>query len=166
MTSPIRPTDGEARRLARALLETARFAALGVLDENGHPLVTRVAFALDDKAAPLSLVSDLSAHTRALRQNPACSLMVGEPGDRGEPLSHPRLSLQCDAAFTPSGSGAHRALADHYLQRHPAAKLYLQFSDFRFLRFHVKSALLNGGFGKAFHLGPADLGLPDAGQPG
>lgn len=165
MTSPIRPTDDEARRLARDLMHAARFAALGVLDENGHPLVTRVAFGVDPEGAPLSLVSDLSAHTSALRQTPACSLLIGEPGAKGEPLSHPRLSLQCDAVFTASGSAAHQTLAAHYRVQHPAAKLYLQFSDFSFARFHVKSALLNGGFGKAFHLVPADLGLPDPEQP-
>ncbi|MFW8636543.1 HugZ family protein [Cribrihabitans pelagius] len=159
MPSPIRPTGDEARRLARALMEGARFAALGVLDADGHPLVTRVAFARDAEGAPLSLVSDLAAHTAALRRTPACSLLVGEPGTKGDPLTHPRLSLMCDAAFTPRGSAAHETLAAQYLERHPAAKLYLQFTDFAFARFHVKSALLNGGFGKAFRLTATDLGL-------
>ncbi|MFW8594400.1 HugZ family protein [Cribrihabitans neustonicus] len=159
MPSPIRPTDDDARRLARALMEDARFAALGVLDADGSPLVTRVAFALDAEGAPLSLVSDLAAHTPALRRTPACSLLVGEPGKKGDPLTYPRLSLMCNAAFCAHGSAAHGALAAHYLAGHPRAKLYLQFSDFSFVRFHVKSALLNGGFGKAFRLTAADLGL-------
>lgn len=101
MTDPIRPTDEDARQLARNLMSKARFAALGVIDQSGCPLVTRVAFGLCPKGRPISLVSTLSAHTRALQENPACSFMVGEPEDRGDPLTHPRLSLQGRARFIP-----------------------------------------------------------------
>ena len=54
----------------------------------------RVAVATDAQGTPVTLVSDLSHHTRALRADPACSLLVGEPGEKGDPLTHPRLSLQ------------------------------------------------------------------------
>ena len=48
MTDLIRPTDDEARTLARTLLDTARFAALGVLlPDTGAPMVTRIALARD-----------------------------------------------------------------------------------------------------------------------
>ena len=52
MTDLIRPTDDEARTLARTLLDTARFAALGVLlPDTGAPMVTRIALARDDRGA-------------------------------------------------------------------------------------------------------------------
>ncbi|NSY39104.1 HugZ family protein [Leisingera sp. ANG59] len=157
MADVIRPTDDEARRLARGLMETARSAALGVLLEGGQPLVTRVAFGLDLHGHPISLVSDLAQHTQALRQHTACSLLVGEPGIKGDALTHPRLSLLAEADFVPHESPDHDALAKAYLRHQPKAKLYLQFADFGFIRFTVTAAHLNGGFGKAFRLAAADL---------
>ncbi len=159
---PIRPTDDDARSLARALIDSATYGALGVIDrESQTPMVTRIAVGTDIDGTAVTLVSDLSAHTRALKANPACSLLVGEPGDKGDPLVHPRLTLQCRASFLRHGEDGHAALRNHYLASHPKAKLYIDFGDFSFVRFNVTSALLNGGFGQAFHLTPADLQLSD-----
>ena len=142
------------------MLDRARFAALAVVLEDGAPMVSRVAFGLSPEGAPLTLISNLAAHTRALRANPACSLLVGEPGPKGDPLTHPRLTLQARARFTGKGDAGHDALAAHYLRDHPKAKLYIGFADFAFALFSVSAAHLNGGFGKAFRLTPADMGLP------
>ncbi len=158
---PIRPTDEDARQLARSLLDTARFGALGVIDpETGGPMVTRVAVGVTADRTPLLLVSTLSAHTGALRAQPACSLMVGEPGAKGDPLTHPRLSLQADARFVPRDATAHAALRESWLRDHPKAKLYIDFADFGFVLLEPRHALLNGGFGKAYRLGPDDLAPP------
>lgn len=154
MPDPIRPTDDTARSLARDLLAGARHGALGTLDDAGFPLVTRVAVGWDG-TAPLILVSALSAHARALRARPACGLMVGEPGARGDPLTHPRLSLTARAE--PADKATLREL---WLRDHPKAALYYDFADFFMLRLAVAAAHLNGGFGKAWVLTPADLRLP------
>ncbi|QDC08465.1 HugZ family protein [Oceanicola sp. D3] len=160
MTDPIRPTDDEARAMARALLDDARFGALGVLD-GGVPMVSRIAVGTDAGGGPVTLVSSLSAHTGALRAEPVCSLMVGEPGPKGDPLTHPRLSLHCAARFVERQSEAHAALRARWLESHPKAKLYIDFGDFGFVAMEVQGAFLNGGFGKAFRLTPQDLGLAD-----
>ncbi len=152
----IRPTDDEARALARSLIDRARFAALAVLVE-GRPMVSRVAFATAPDGAPISLVSDLALHTRALRSAPQCSLLVGEPGVRGDPLTHPRLTLQCSAGFTGHDNPQFPALRDHYLTVQPKAKLYVDFADFSFVIFTIEKAFLNGGFGRAFILEAGDL---------
>ena len=114
-------------------------------------MVTRVATLWHDRAA-LILVSDLSSHTQALSDRPACSLLVGEPGPKGDPLTHPRLTLQCNAEPTDKA-----LLRDTWLAAHPKAKLYIDFADFRILQLSPVEAHLNGGFGKAFHLRPSDL---------
>ncbi len=159
--NPIRETDDEARALGRSLIDTARHGALGVRrPDTGLPEVTRVAVATTPDGQPLTLVSALSSHTVALRADPACSLLVGEPGPRGDPLTHPRLTLACEAAFTEHGTDTYAALRAHYLTIHPKAQLYIDFTDFAFATLRVRSAALNGGFGKAFHLTPTDLGLP------
>lgn len=158
MTDPIRPTDDEARALARELIATARFGALAVTDpETRTPMVSRVAVVPGPDGIPLSLVSDLAFHARALKADPACALLLGEPGPKGDPLTHPRLSLQASARFVRHGDSEHEALAAHFLTQQPKAKLYIGFADFSLLRFELRGAHLNGGFGKAFILTPEDL---------
>jgi heme iron utilization protein len=152
-TDPIRPTDDEARSLARDLIAQARFAALGVIDpDTGAPMVTRIALVPGPDGAPLTLISNLSAHTGALAANPACSLLIGEPGAKGDPLTHPRLTLQARAEQADKA-----ALKGHYLSLYPKAQLYYDFGDFGLIRFAPLAGLLNGGFGKAYRLSPADL---------
>jgi putative heme iron utilization protein len=150
---PIRPTDDEARTLATGLIAKAQFGALAVL-QDGHPSVTRVAVATDEDGVPLTLVSDLSLHTKALRVDPKCSLLLGEPDEKGDPLTHPRITLQTTAEFIAKSD----ALVARYLQWQPKAKLYIGFADFHFVRLKVIEAHLNGGFGKAYRLTPHDLG--------
>jgi len=157
---PIRETDDEARALARSLVDGASFGALGVIDPaTGAPMVSRVAVGTTEAGAPLSLVSDLSHHTVALKASPVCSLLVGEPGERGDPLTHPRLTLQCRARFVRHGEDGHAELRSRWLALHPKAQLYVDFGDFGFALFDVTDAHLNGGFGKAYRLNPGDLGL-------
>ena len=148
---PIRPTDDDARALAASLVRQARHGALGVIaPDTGAPMVTRIACGW--LGAPHILISDLSLHTPALAANPACSLLIGEPGPKGDPLTHPRLTLQCRAV--PADKGLLRAA---WLGLHPKSKLYFDFADFRMLRLDVQTAHLNGGFGKAFRLNASDL---------
>ncbi|MEO0774052.1 MAG: pyridoxamine 5'-phosphate oxidase family protein [Pseudomonadota bacterium] len=157
---PIRPTDDDARALARGLLSDARFGAIAVTDpDTQSPSVTRIAIGATPAGAPVTLISDLSSHTAALRANPRCSLLLGEPGPKGDPLTHPRITLDCTAKFLLKGDDGYDAMRDHYLTTHPKSKLYIDFLDFNFVVFDVLDARLNGGFGKAFRLTPADLGL-------
>lgn len=156
--SPIRPTDSEARTLARHLIEDAHYGALGVIEpETGAPMVTRVAVGTDEGGRPVSLVSDLSAHTRALKDNRRCSLLLGEPGERGDPLTHPRLTVQARARFLPKSDPGYEALRQRWLGEHRKSTLYIDFPDFSFVVFEAEGAYLNGGFGKSFVLTPGDL---------
>jgi len=148
---PINPTTSEARTLAADLLTSARHAALGVITSDGLPSVTRVATLWHDHAA-LILISELSSHAQALAANPATSLLVGEPGPKGDPLTHPRLTLQATAQ--PADKAA---LKQTWLAAHPKSKLFYDFTDFQMVRLVPQVAALNGGFGKAYALTPADL---------
>ncbi|MCB1331447.1 MAG: pyridoxamine 5'-phosphate oxidase family protein [Maritimibacter sp.] len=159
--NPIRPTDDEARALARTLVDGATFAALAVISpETQGPTVTRIGFGTGTHGLPVTLISSLSAHTRALQANPACSLLIGEPGDKGDPLTHPRLTLDATAAFVSRGTPAHDALKSRWLTRHSKSRLYVDFADFGFVRFTPRAGFLNGGFGKAYRLAPHDLARP------
>lgn len=157
----IRDTDDDARRQARILLRGARFAAIGVIDpETGFPFVSRVLLGMDSDGAAVILVSNLSAHTTALLADPRASLLTGEPA-KGDPLAHPRLTLQCTAESVERDSETHLRLRTRFLARHPKSQLYIDFPDFRFFRLRPERASLNGGFGRAYHLSSADFLLPE-----
>ncbi|MBM2321091.1 MULTISPECIES: HugZ family protein [Marivita] len=160
MKSPIRPTDDDARTLARSLIESARFAGLAYTDKaDGLPMISRVALVAGPEGMPLSLMSDLSHHSAALQHNPLCALLIGEPKGKGDPLTHPRLSLRATAHFVRHGEAERADLAIAFLSKQPKAKLYIGFADFALVRFTPLGAHLNGGFGKAYVLTADDLAV-------
>jgi putative heme iron utilization protein len=153
----IRETDAEAVRLAKTLTRTARYGALAVIEpETGAPLASRVGVATDADGTPIILVSQLSAHTKAILADPRCSLLVGEPG-KGDPLAHPRITLICRAVKLEPGTPERARAERRYLNRNPKAKLYVGLGDFSFFRLEVERASLNGGFGKAYLLNRSDV---------
>lgn len=152
--SVIRATDRSAILLARGLVQKATYGAIAVIDTDGWPLASRVGVATSDNGTPIILVSGLSAHTRALANNPKCSLLLGEPG-KGDPLAHPRITVICNAVKVDRSSDGN--LRERYLGVHPKAKLYVDLGDFCFFRLDPVYANLNGGFGKAYHLTSEDL---------
>lgn len=152
---PVQDATPEAIALARTLLALPH-AALAVTDADGTPALSRIAFGLSP-AGPLTLISNLAPHFAALAANPACALLLGEPGPKGDPLTHPRLMLKATATFIAPDDPARAALRDHWLATHPKAKLYIDFADFAFARFTLASASLNAGFGKAHRLAPQSL---------
>ncbi|MEM7711240.1 MAG: pyridoxamine 5'-phosphate oxidase family protein [Pseudomonadota bacterium] len=148
---PYAAATPEARALALSLLEEATFAALAVTYE-GRPMVTRIGCLWLPGAGMGMLVSDLSDHSKALAADPACAVLVGEPGEKGDPLTHPRITLRGVAREI--DKAAHR---DAWLAARPKATLYYDFTDFRLMALAPEDAMLNGGFGKAHRLGAADL---------
>lgn len=107
----------------------------------------------------MTLISNLSFHTKCLQADPRCSLLVGEPG-KGDALAHPRISLACNATFVEKGHAADMRAADRFLRKNPKARLYAGFADFNFVKLAIQSASLNGGFGQAFELSGTDLTSP------
>ncbi len=111
-----------------------------------RPMISRIGVVMLDGAL-CTLVSDLSPHTDAMRAHPGVSLLVGDHAQKGDPLNHPRLSLEATARFVDK-----IAARDRYLAARPKTKLYYDFADFHLVQFDVQAVFLNGGFGKAHHL--------------
>jgi putative heme iron utilization protein len=140
---------------ARLLLRAARVATLATTTQ-GQPFASLVTPATAPDGSVLLLLSGLSEHTRHLRADQRCALLVvGEPTS-ANPQTTPRLTVtglaeSCEEA----------ALKQRWLARHPYAALYADFSDFGLWRVTIGGALLVAGFGQAHRLRVASL-LPDA----
>ena len=164
--NPVRAVTPEAVKLAKTLIHSAKFGALAVTDTmTGRPGISRVAVATDTTGAPITLVSSLSAHTKALAHNPYCAILLGEPA-KGDPLAHPRISLSCYAAFLDRDTPETDQIAARYLRCNPKSKLYASFADFHYVRLTPISASLNAGFGRAYNLDTAHVLSPPFSQDG
>lgn len=150
MASDATETGWEARKLLRA----SRSACLGtVLD--GQPFASLVTHACTADLSLLLLLSDLSEHTRHLRADSRCSLLVtGEPTGPN-PQTAPRVTVTGLAEIMDDP-----ALKARFLAIHPYAALYADFGDFHIWRIRPVNALLVGGFARAARVRSADL-LPD-----
>ncbi len=94
--APVDPQAAHAQAVADAkrLMRLSRTVALATLDPgSGAPLATLVGVASDFDGAPLSLMSTLARHTRHLPSNPRASVQLAEDPERGDPLNHPRITL-------------------------------------------------------------------------
>lgn len=168
----LQPVDDKTRRFAKELIRTARFAALGTVDaESGGPWVSRVSIATFADGNPGFFISALAAHYPNLVNDSRCSLLIGEPG-KGDPLAHARVTLIGTATKLQDGP-ARDSFRARYRERNAKSKLYEDLPDFSYWRFEPKRISLNGGFGRAYALTPADLALAvgisdswDAVEPG
>ncbi|MDQ2067320.1 pyridoxamine 5'-phosphate oxidase family protein [Xinfangfangia sp. CPCC 101601] len=154
---PVMNADEGARAEARGLLETGHAALAWTDPDNGTPGISRITFAIDPVEGPLCLISELAPHTRALRTNGACAMMVGDVGPKGDPMTHARLMVRAQAEFLPADHPGRAELRARWLERNPKATVYIDLPDFHFVRIIPQTALLNGGFARAFRLTSDDL---------
>lgn len=141
-------------REARLLLRAARVASLATL-EAGAPFVSLVTPATAPDLTPLLLLSSLAAHTRHLRADPRCSLLVVEAPTGPNPQTAPRVTLTGVAR-----AESDPALRERWVGIHPAAATYAQFADFRIWSVVVAEVSFVGGFGRARRFNWSEL-LPD-----
>lgn len=153
---PVRTAGDDARQAARRILGAMRHAVLAVNDpDTGHPHLSRIACQIDATGAPVALLSGLAVHSRALAADPRAAIFVDAPGNRGDPMTWPRLSVQVAARPVADPAG----LRNRWLAAHPKAAAFIDLPDFGFWRLAPRSAFLNAGFSAAFRLTPTDLGI-------
>lgn len=130
---------------ARTLVHLGRTGTLGTLSRRhpGHPFVSIMPYAPDERGRPLLLISALAMHTQNLAGDPRASLLVAQPGD--DPLALARLTLMGHAGRL--AAGERPAAREAYLARHPNAIHWVDFDDFAFWRLDVADIYFVGGFG-------------------
>lgn len=140
----------------RKLLRAARVGTLATATE-GQPYAALVTPAVAADCSPLLLLSALSEHTRHLRAEPRCALLVAGSAAERNPQTAPRATLTglAEPADDP-------ALKARFLAVHPYAALYAGFGDFGLWRLRPLAAIYVGGFATAVRLRRDEL-MPDAG---
>lgn len=144
------------RRLDRGVLSTAHRG-----DENGpagQAYGSLVLYACDHAAQPLLLISDLADHTKNLRADARCSLLVDGTGGLAEPLTGPRVTLM--GTMEPADDPA---LLNRFTARHPGSAFYAGFGDFHLFRMKVDRAHLVAGFGRIHWMDGAAVTIDPAG---
>ncbi|MBU8536527.1 HugZ family pyridoxamine 5'-phosphate oxidase [Falsiroseomonas tokyonensis] len=139
--------------VARSLLRGAGSASLATATE-GQPFASLVTPAVLPDLTVLLLLSDLSEHTRHLKTEPRCALLVQGQPETVNPQTAPRVTVTGLAEPAPP------ELKSRWLARHPYAAFYADFGDFRLWQIRPMAALLVGGFARATRLRQAEL-LPD-----
>jgi putative heme iron utilization protein len=138
-TAPAR----QAARHARLLLRRAKKGVLATVRANGWPYASLVLVATGGDGVPVFLLSKLAEHTKNFTADDRVSLFIEDTARLRNPLTGPRLCLL--GRLRPSADAKHR---QRFLARHPSAKRYAQFGDFRFYRLEPQSAHLIQGFGR------------------
>jgi hypothetical protein len=131
---------------ARTLVHLGRAGTLGTLSRRhpGHPFVSVMPYAPDERGRPLLLISRLAMHTQNLAADPRASLLVTQAGGE-DPLALGRATLLGRAGRV--DDAAHAAARAAYLARHPRAIQWVDFEDFTFWRLDLADVYFVGGFG-------------------
>jgi putative heme iron utilization protein len=145
--SPATLARGLIRRCERAALATALTTPSGV-----WPYGSLVLAACDQDGSPLLLLSALAEHTKNLSRDPKASLLFDGTGGRDDPLTGERATVL--GTLAPVADEYSR---ERFLRRHPAARAYAGFADFRLFRMSVARAHLVAGFGRIDWIEAADL---------
>jgi len=150
----------EAAWQARRLLRAARVASLATVSQ-GQPFVALVTPATAADLSVLLFLSSLSEHTRQLRAEPRCALLVSGAAEGANPQTAPRLTVT-GLAEPVVDAAQHGALKARWLAVHPYAALYADFADFGLWRIRPMGGNMVGGFARATRLRQAEL-APDPG---
>jgi len=136
----------------RQLLRSTDRAALGTADGSGAPYVSLVMLAVDHRAAPLLLLSDLADHTKNFKRDPRVSLLVDGTVGMASPLAGGRATLM---GLIEPAAGAHDLA--RYIARHPDAAGFAGFADFNLYTVRLERAHLVQGFGRIHWIDAADV---------
>ena len=139
---------------ARALLRAARAGTLAT-SAAGQPFASLITPATAPDGSILMLLSGLSEHTRHLRDEPRCAVMVAGPPAGLNPQTAPRLTVTGLAAHEPDP-----AMKARWVALHPYAAFYAGFADFQVFRLRPVGGQFIGGFASA---NPAAPGRPAVG---
>jgi putative heme iron utilization protein len=130
---------------ARTVVAATNIATLASLSADGSPWASFVTYGLLE-GQPVLCVSRMAEHGRNLADDPRASIAVVEPNTPADPLAGTRITL-AGVVEQPIGAEAAAARAAH-LAAVPAAKFYIDYSDFALWVLRVQRIRWVGGYGR------------------
>ncbi|MDT5081178.1 MAG: hypothetical protein QOJ80_5815 [Mycobacterium sp.] len=137
-----RPSAAEEARTIAASTNTGTLASLTT---GGDPWASFVAYGLHG-GAPVLCVSNLAEHGRNLAGDPRASIAIVAPTTDPDPLANARITL-AGVDERPTGDELTTARAAH-VAGVPAAKYYVDYSDFTLWVLRVDRVRWVGGYGR------------------
>ncbi|MCK0520384.1 HugZ family protein [Williamsia sp. DF01-3] len=138
-------TRPSAAEEARTLVASTNIGTLASLTADGDPWASFITYGLLD-GSPVLCVSHMAEHGRNLAGNPRASIAVVTPNAEADPLASARITL---AGHVEKPSEAEYAAARQaHLDGVPAAKYYVDYSDFSLWVLRVERVRWVGGYGR------------------
>ncbi|OZE97048.1 HugZ family pyridoxamine 5'-phosphate oxidase [Rhodococcoides fascians] len=137
-----RPTPAEE---ARTVAASTNIATLASLTADGDPWASYVTYGLLG-GSPVLCVSRMAEHGRNLHGDRRASVSIVAPETASDPLAISRVTL-AGRVDAPIGSELDAARAAH-MDAVPAAKYYIDYSDFSLWVLRVERARWVGGYGR------------------
>jgi len=136
---------------------------IGTLSTNsakhpGWPFGSVMPYALTGDGAPLFLISGMAIHTQNVLADPRASLLVMQSGNASDPLGLARATLLGTVTAIDVTDDLRRV----YLERHPNARHWIDYSDFGFFRLDVTQIYFVGGFGVMGWVAADDYAVAEA----
>ncbi|MUL47343.1 DUF2470 domain-containing protein [Mycobacterium sp. CBMA293] len=142
VVNPIRPSAAEE---ARTIAASTNTGTLATLTADGDPWASMVTYGLL-RGAPVLCVSNLAEHGRNLTGDQRASISIIAASTDKDPLAGGRVTL---AGRVARPEGAERdAARDAHVAAVPAAKYYIDYSDFALWVLHVDRVRWVGGYGR------------------
>jgi heme iron utilization protein len=145
LQSPAHSARPSAAEHARTIAAATNAATLATLTADGDPWASLVAYGLLS-AAPVLCVSNLAEHGRNLAGDPRASLSIVATSSDPDPLAGSRITLA--GKVTRAAANEREAARAAYLDAVPAARFYLDFSDFTLWVLRVQRVRWVGGYGR------------------
>ncbi|NMD54989.1 MULTISPECIES: HugZ family protein [Tsukamurella] len=150
VAEPRRPSAAEE---ARTVAAATNAATLGSLSADGGPWASLVTYGLLD-GDPVLCVSHMAEHGRNLQRDPRASLSIVAPDAPSDPLANARITL-AGTARRPEGEELAAAREAH-LAAVPAARYYIDYSDFTVWLLEIERVRWVGGYGRMDSASSAD----------
>ena len=142
VANAVRPSAAEE---ARTIAASTNCGTLATLTATGDPWASFVTYGLLD-GAPVLCVSNMAEHARNLAGDPRASIAIVAPATDPDPLASGRVTL-AGVVERPSGDEL-AAARDAHLAAVPAAKYYVDYSDFALWVLSVQRVRWVGGYGR------------------
>lgn len=139
----------------QALIDLTKGGSMATLSTNymGTPFGTPVPYALDGEGRAIIFLSDLAVHTKNLKKNSNCSIMVLKE-DKDDPFNSARVTFV--GKIVKVGDKEREAYKKMFLAKQPTAKDFADFGDFNYYYIEIDRVFYVGGFGDIQWIKSAD----------